>query len=91
MPAEGRGLGSRGTRKGGRDRGDWRKPTSPVLGSEIPDGVACVMLSAELFGVGRQGPCRATLSADLTPHKSCMGPARGDATRQGSQAEPLPG
>ena len=41
MPAEGRGLGSRGTRKGGRDRGDWRKPTSPDFGSEIPDGVAC--------------------------------------------------
>ena len=41
MPAEGRGLGSRGTRKGGRDRGDWREPISPVYGSEIPDGVAC--------------------------------------------------
>ena len=41
MPAEGRGLGSRETRKGGRDQGDWRKPTSPVYGSENPDGDAC--------------------------------------------------
>ena len=65
--------------------------TSPVYGSEIPDGVACVMWSAELCGVGQRNHCRATSSADLTPHKSCMGPARGDGTRQGLEAEPLPG
>ena len=67
-------------KEGDRDRGDRREPTSPDYGSEIPDGATCVMLSAELCGVGRRSPSLATLSADLTPHNLSargLGPSAG--------------
>ena len=63
-------------KEGDRDPGDWREPTNTDYGSEIPDSVACVMWSPESCGVGWRSPCRATLSADSTPHNPCMDPAR---------------
>ena len=42
MPAEGRGLNSRGTsERGDRDHGDWREPPNSGHGSATPAGVAC--------------------------------------------------
>ncbi len=72
----------------------WRPrpcPRPPPRGGPALASLPHVMCSAELCGVGQRNHCRATSSADLTPHKSCMGPARGDGTRQGLEAEPLPG